>query len=327
MIEPMRAARLQFTPFVRSQREACLALFDQNSPDYFAPNERADYEGFLDGRPDGYRVGEIDGRVVAAFGLMTTAVAGRCRLSWIMVAKEAQGSGVGRLIMTDVLRDAVGCGAHAVDIAASHKSASFFARFGALERSRTDDGWGPGMHRIDMELIVPGGAVAIDTPANGPAAPLFHGDGGTVVLPDLILVSRLDGGHLVVNPPRDVWERSELTRAELTAWSVLVAAAGRAMIDVLPQLAGGCVNYWEAGNWALNDAAEPIGPKDPRVHRRVHLHLLGRSRHAAHESWQWGEAPRFPTFADRHAWARAFEPLSIDECEAIVGRLLALLGR
>jgi hypothetical protein len=235
-----------------------------------------------------------------------------------------QGSGVGRMIMADVLRDAAARGAHAVDIAASHKSAPFFARFGALERGRTDDGWGPGMHRVDMELVV---GAAVDASADEPADALFHGDGGTVVLPSLILVSRLDGGHLVVNPPREVWERSELTRAELTAWSVLVAAAGRAMIDVLPQLAGGCVNYWEAGNWALNDAAPPRGPKDPRVHRRVHLHLLGRSRHATHESWQWGEAPRFPMFADRQAWARGFEPLSTDECEAIVGRLLGLLAR
>jgi GNAT superfamily N-acetyltransferase len=324
MIDPM-TTRLQFTPFVTAQREACLALFDQNCPGDFAPNERADYEAFLDGRPDDYRVGEIDGRVVAAFGVMKTAV-GRCRLSWIMVAKDAQGSGVGRSIMAEVLRHAAACGADAVDIAASHKSAPFFARFGALTRGRTENGWGPGMHRIDMELLLAGAAASGDALGDGRAAPLFQGDGGTVVLPDLVLVSRLDGGHLVVNPPRDVWERSELTRVELTAWSVLVAAAGRAMIDVLPQLAGGCVNYWEAGNWALHDDAEPRGAKDPRVHRRVHLHLLGRSRHATHESWQWGEAPRFPRFADRHTWARDFEPLSSDECGAIVERLSALLG-
>jgi GNAT superfamily N-acetyltransferase len=327
MIEPMPSAPLRFTPFASAQREVCLALFDQNCPDYFAPNERADYAAFLDGSPDGYRVGEIDGRVVAAFGLMKTAVAGHCRLSWIMVAKDAQGSGVGKTIMADVMRDAVAWGAQSVDIAASHKSAPFFARFGAVECSRTADGWGPGMHRVDMAIRMAGGAAIVDASVDGRVTPLFQGDGGTVVLPGLVLVSRLDGGHLVVNPPREVWERSELTRVELAEWSVLVAAAGRAMIDVLPQLAGGCVNYWEAGNWALHDAAQPRGPKDPRVHRRVHLHLLGRSRHATHESWQWGEAPRFPRFADRHVWAHGFEPLSSEECEAIVARLLDLLAR
>jgi diadenosine tetraphosphate (Ap4A) HIT family hydrolase len=244
-----------------------------------------------------------------------------------MVARDVQGGGVGRAIMADVMRHATALGAQWVDIAASHKSAPFFARFGAREQSRTLDGWGLGMHRVDMELPVPQAADSGAALADGPAAPLFRGAGGSLLLPSLILVDRLDGGHLVVNPPRDVWERSELTKDELIAWSLLVAAAGRAMIDVLPQLAGGCVNYWEAGNWALNDAAEPRGPKEPRAHRRVHLHLLGRSRHATHESWQWGEEPRFPAFADRLAWARGFEPLSTDECQAIVGRLVVLLDR
>jgi hypothetical protein len=39
-----------------------------------------------------------------------------------------------------------------IDIAASHKSAAFFARYGAVELRRTQDGWGPGMDRVDMEL-------------------------------------------------------------------------------------------------------------------------------------------------------------------------------
>ena len=66
--------------------------------------------------------------------------------------------------------------------------------------------------------------------------PLFRGAGGEIVLPprDLVLVDRLDGGHLCVHPPREVWERSELTPEELTQWSFLVAATGRAMLETLP---------------------------------------------------------------------------------------------
>src|SRR5689334_16291033 len=107
--------------------------------------------------------------------------------------------------------------------------------------------------------------------------------GGTLVLPaaNLVLVDRADGGNLVVNPPRTVWERSALAPDELTAWSFLVAAAGQAMLETLPQLDRGCINYWEAGNWALNDAADPPGPKTAPEHRQVHMHLLGRSRFAS----------------------------------------------
>jgi hypothetical protein len=158
---------------------------------------------------------------------------------------------------------------------------------------------------------------------------LFACSGGEVVLPSagLALVDRADGGNLVVNPPRAVWERSELTPGELSQWAALVAATGRAMLDVLPQLAGGCINYWEAGNWALHDEAPPIGPKIAQAHRRVHLHLLGRSRTAGDPSYHWGEAPRFPRFVDRHAWAAGFERLTAVECRAIVARLEVILTR
>ena len=92
---------------------------------------------------------------------------------------------------------------------------------------------------------------------------LITGAGGqlAVAASGSVLVDRADGGHLIVTPRADVWERSELPAADLFAWSALVAAAGRAMMDALPQLAGGCVNYWEAGNWALHDNATPAGPK------------------------------------------------------------------
>jgi hypothetical protein len=157
--------------------------------------------------------------------------------------------------------------------------------------------------------------------------PIFRTTGGEVLLPnaDLVLVDRTDGGNLIINPPREVWERSELTPDELVQWSFLVAAAGRAMIDALPQLENGCVNYWEAGNWALNPAAEPRGLKTGPQHRRVHMHLLGRSRRAASLSWRWGEAPMFPAFHDRFSWAKPHRRLEPQECRSIVTRLREIL--
>lgn len=161
------------------------------------------------------------------------------------------------------------------------------------------------------------------------ALTLFKCAGGEVVLPDanLVLVSREDGGNLIVNPPREVWERGELTAEELVQWSFLVAATGAAMLHALPQLENGCINYWEAGNWALNIDAEPRGvKKSGPLHRKVHLHLLGRSRDAKSPSHQWGEAPRFSSFADRHAWAAKHQRLMPDECTRIVARVESLLA-
>jgi diadenosine tetraphosphate (Ap4A) HIT family hydrolase len=162
----------------------------------------------------------------------------------------------------------------------------------------------------------------------GPAmsSPLYACSGGQIVLPHLVLCDRQDGGHLIVNPPRPVWERSLLTPQELMHWSFLVAATGRAMLETLPVLQGGCLNYWEAGNWALNDQATPTGPKNPSQHRRVHLHVFGRSPSAKDTDWRWGESPKFPDFSDAATWACRFAPLTAGECQAITDRVAVLLA-
>lgn len=156
---------------------------------------------------------------------------------------------------------------------------------------------------------------------------LFSCVGGNIVLPDrdLVLVDRQDGGNLIVNPPHDVWERSELTPSELTSWSFLVAATGKAMLEVLPQLENGCINYWEAGNWALNERADPNGTKTAKEFRKVHLHLLGRSPLAVSVSWKWGEAPKFPDYVDRYDWASKNLRLTNAECHNVVQKVETIL--
>lgn len=156
---------------------------------------------------------------------------------------------------------------------------------------------------------------------------LLSCSGGQIILPNdgTALIDRADGGNLVVNPPRDVWERSELTPNELMLWSFLVAATGQAMLEVLPQLEGGCINYWEAGNWALNEQAEPKGFKVAKTTRRVHLHLLGRSPYARNPGVKWGEAPKFPDYADRLGWTLNNQLLNTDECGKIIAAVKVLL--
>lgn len=156
---------------------------------------------------------------------------------------------------------------------------------------------------------------------------LVRATGGSVCQPDpaTIMIDRADGGQLVVYPRRPVWDRTALDRAELEAWNLLVAATARAMLETLPQLAGGCLNYWDAGNWALNEAAGQAGPKTGPAHRVLHQHLCGRSPRSTDPSWAWGEAPFFPPFAGRLAWSAGKAPLAAHECAAIVARSVDLL--
>lgn len=135
-------------------KSACLRLLDANCPAFFAPNERKDYAAFLDRAAPGYFTMQESGEVVAAFGLSDGSVPDRGRLTWIMVHPDRQKGGLGRRIMAAVSALGRAAGITAVDIAASHHSAPFFALHGARIMSATPNGWGPGMHRIDMELLL-----------------------------------------------------------------------------------------------------------------------------------------------------------------------------
>ena len=130
----------------------CLQLFDENCPEYFAENEREDYMNFLEGNPYGYFIGVSGGSVVSAFGLISTLEPSRTRLSWILVSPESKRMGIGAKMMNYAKKTAFKNGSSAIDIAASHLSSSFFTKFGAEELKITQNGWGPDMHRIDMEI-------------------------------------------------------------------------------------------------------------------------------------------------------------------------------
>ncbi len=95
------------------------------------------------------------GEIVAGFGLDDEHGPSGLSLSWMMVEPSRHGQGWGRRMMDDVLQLWQGSNALVLEISASHLSAEFFARCGAHELSREIDGWGPGMHRVDMELHRP----------------------------------------------------------------------------------------------------------------------------------------------------------------------------
>jgi GNAT superfamily N-acetyltransferase len=142
---------VNFKPYASNHKHDCLALFDANCPEYFAPNERSDFERFLDTNQGEYELCIAAERVVGAFGLMGDDQHRR-HLNWIMLEPQSHGLGIGTAIMERVSAKARDQGLSVVEIAASHRSAPFFAKFGATEITKTEDGWGPGMHRVDMEF-------------------------------------------------------------------------------------------------------------------------------------------------------------------------------
>ena len=80
---------------------------------------------------------------------------GRARLNWILIYPTEHGRGIGSAMMRRALELANQQALGVISIAASHLSAPFFAKFGAIVIVETPNGWGPGMHRIDMTLSTP----------------------------------------------------------------------------------------------------------------------------------------------------------------------------
>ena len=89
--------------------------------------------------------------MLGAFGLFADGQ-DAATLNWILLDPQTHGMGVGSTIMERVIQLGRALEAKTVRIAASHKSAPFFARFGAKTTSTSTDGWGPGMRRVDMLL-------------------------------------------------------------------------------------------------------------------------------------------------------------------------------
>jgi GNAT superfamily N-acetyltransferase len=136
-------------PYAVSDQRDCLALFDGNCPEHFDPVERADYLNFLDERPAGYEVCLQGRSLVGAFGVCARAEGG-LRLRWILISPVSQGQGVGKAMMVRALEVCRSSGEAALHIAASQKSAPFFARFGARAIATVRQGWGPTLDRVEM---------------------------------------------------------------------------------------------------------------------------------------------------------------------------------
>jgi len=141
-----------FLNYDDSYTTECIKLFNQNCPEFFAEVERDDYLGFLETRPSDYYIGVINDSVVSAFGISSVSNSARSRLSWILVSPKFKGIGIGGKMINYAIQTALENRSAGIDIAASHLSAPFFAKFGAKEVKRIQNGWGRNMHRVDMEV-------------------------------------------------------------------------------------------------------------------------------------------------------------------------------
>lgn len=139
-----------YTP---QDRDQCLAALDANTPDYFAPQERADYEKFLDDISGEYLVVEVAGRVVGCGGYVIVEDADYAHTSWGMVHPDYKGYGLGKGLLDARLQALRGVPrVKRVRVITSPATESFFRHYDFIVTRRERNGITSGIDLVEMWL-------------------------------------------------------------------------------------------------------------------------------------------------------------------------------
>ena len=141
--------------YVPDDRSACLAIFDSNTPQFFATCERTEFASFLDEIPGRYFVSEDDGTVIACGGFAVGSDRAVAVLCWGMVHRNRHMQGAGKLLLTyrlsEIRRDPM---IRRVTINTSQHTSVFFEKFGFTVERVIRGGYALGLDRYEMNLIV-----------------------------------------------------------------------------------------------------------------------------------------------------------------------------
>ena len=128
------------------------------------------------------------------------------------------------------------------------------------------------------------------------ATVLFSNPLVKIVTPVVPLNCLLDGGHLVVEPHRQIADRMHATAEEASQLMAATMLAGHALTQVLKVEK---INYQEMGNWGLGKKSAP----------KLHIHVFGRSDNQRYQVR--GESISF--FPQGHAiYTQVYQPLSTE---------------
>ena len=149
--------RVVVRDYAATDRDAVLAIFDSNLPNYFAPSDRAWLGETLD-EPDGPAfVATIDAVPVAFGGYELWEHYNKALLYWGMAARAWHGSGIGRLLLVERLLHVARFAApptRYVTVDTSPLVAPFFRHAGFEETAMWPEGYRSGMtmHELRYDL-------------------------------------------------------------------------------------------------------------------------------------------------------------------------------
>jgi GNAT superfamily N-acetyltransferase len=145
---------MEVRPYRRNDQDACVAIYESNTPEYFDLHDRADLIAFLDDLPGPYFVCTVPGRGVAACGgYYVQPEAGLAGLTWGMVHRDLHRQGIGRHLLEYRLSQIRAIPTiRTVRARTTQVSEPFFRRCGFIPSMVRPAGFGPGLDLVELEL-------------------------------------------------------------------------------------------------------------------------------------------------------------------------------
>lgn len=138
--------------YTAADRPACLEVFDQNCPRFFALEERENFEEYLDAPQGPYFVLEREeGGAILGCGGYALEGTGIASLVWGMVLPAFQRQGLGRYLTMYRLREiSRQNGPQLVRMDTTQHSSAFYEKLGFRVIGVKQDGYAPGLDRVEL---------------------------------------------------------------------------------------------------------------------------------------------------------------------------------
>lgn len=144
---------LRFRPFEPTDRNACLEIFDSNSPLYLHPGERGVFEAWLEAPEGTYLVLTQESEVIGCGGYALETETQLLSLTWGLLHADQHGRHLGELMLLErLLRGVADTAASVSRLATTPQVESFFARVGYRRTDLIANGWGPSLDKVEMRL-------------------------------------------------------------------------------------------------------------------------------------------------------------------------------
>ena len=145
---------MNFTPYTPADFDNCIALFKGNEGKYFDQSEFEQYQEFLrtEALTGLYYVMKDEGLTVGAGGMMVYD--GVYWMDWGMIARDRHGQGIGTQLLQFRLDEIHKLEKNPkIKLCTSQHTVGFYERFGFERVKFTEHGYGPDLHKIEMDLV------------------------------------------------------------------------------------------------------------------------------------------------------------------------------